>query len=343
MSSDFDADGRLDPRVRARLRQLPREADGDVVDRDALLAEANSPEGRALFAAEATFMALSDREDIAPSAGLRFASHKVISEPDGNAIQFQVIRPDDDEVAACVYYMHGGGMASLSCTYGNYRAWGRLVAANGVAVVMVDFRNSVTPSSVPEVAPYPAGLNDCVSGLRHVHAHAASLGIDPARIVVSGDSGGANLAIATALRLLRDGDIGLLKGLYALCPFIAGAWPDPRYPSSSEFYELLTTVTNNRAVVGYGIEALRARDPLAWPGFADRDDVTGLPPTVVSVNECDPLRDEGLAFFRLLLSAGVAARGRVARGTTHATELDPVVCPEVSRSAARDLAAFARF
>jgi len=74
-----------------------------------------------------------------------------------------------------------------------YRGWGKLIAANGVAVVMVDFRNCVSPSSVPEVAPFPAGLNDCVSGLKWVVANAARLGIDPARVIVAGESGGGNL------------------------------------------------------------------------------------------------------------------------------------------------------
>jgi acetyl esterase/lipase len=62
---------------------------------------------------------------------------------------------------------------------------------------------------------------------------------------------------------------------------------------------------------------------------------------VVSVNECDPLRDEGVAFYRLLLSAGVEARALEALGTMHATEMYPTICPEISRATARDLAQFA--
>ena len=57
----------------------------------------------------------------------------------------------------------------------------------GVVVVMVDFRNALRPSSAPEVGPFPAGLNDCVSGLRWVHKNAAALNIDPKRIVVAGE------------------------------------------------------------------------------------------------------------------------------------------------------------
>ena len=62
---------------------------------------------------------------------------------------------------------------------------------------MVDFRNCVTSSSVPEVAPFPAGLDDCVSGLRWVAANHEELGIYQGRIVVAGNSGGGNLTLAT--------------------------------------------------------------------------------------------------------------------------------------------------
>ena len=57
----------------------------------------------------------------------------------------------------CVYYIHGGGMASMSCYDGDYRAWGRILAAQGVAVAMVDFRNALVASSADEVAPFRRG------------------------------------------------------------------------------------------------------------------------------------------------------------------------------------------
>ena len=63
---------------------------------------------------------------------------------------------------------------------------------------------------------------------------------------------------------------------------------------------------------------------------------------MISVNECDPLRDEGLAFYRLLLRAGVAARGRQVMGTVHATEIFSVVCPEISYETAASIAQFCR-
>ena len=342
MAYDIAADSRLDPRIKAILAGMALEGTGDVGSRDELLAQANSETGRQQAELFKTFMDMCDTEEAAPSAGLRVHSEKAVSQPDGNMINLQVIRPDTDETLACVYYIHGGGMASLSCYDGMYRGWGKLIAANGVAVVMVDFRNSVSPSSVPEVAPFPAGLNDCVSGLKWVIANAAQLGIDPARIVVAGESGGGNLTLATGLKLKRDGDLGLIKGLYALCPYIAGQWPTQECPSSTENNGILLDLHNNRGAVGYGIDAFNERNPLAWPSFASAADVEEFPPTVISVNECDPLRDEGLNFYRLLLTAGVPARARQVMGTMHGTEIFTIACPEISRDTARDLAAFCK-
>src|ERR1700678_2649971 len=141
--------------------------------------------------------------------------------------------------------------------------------------------NCVIPSSVPEVAAYPAGLNDCVSGLKWVRANAAALGIDPARIVVTGESGGGNLALAVGMKLKQTGELGLIKGIYAMCPFIAGEWPQPQYQSSTENEGIVISVQNNRSAMAYGIEAYNARNPLAWPAFAQREDVQGLPPGVI--------------------------------------------------------------
>jgi acetyl esterase/lipase len=233
-------------------------------------------------------------------------------------------------------------MAAMSCFDGMYRAWGRLIAHQGVAVVMVDFRNCEVPSSSSEVAPFPAGLNDCVSGLKWVHAHADDLRIDSARIIVAGESGGGNLTLATGLKLRRDGNLGLIRGLYALCPYIAGSWPQERFPSSIENNGILLDLHNNRGAMGYGIEAFERGDPLAWPSFATEDDVTGLVPTVISVNECDPLRDEGIEFYRLLLRAGVRARCRQVMGTIHGTEIFLSACPDISRETAVSIAHFCR-
>jgi acetyl esterase/lipase len=314
----------------------------DFPDRERLLAAANSDSALQARAAIQQMVEFCDSEQFAPSAGLTISEHTFVSAPDGNTCRIRFIRPEADDAQPCVYYIHGGGMQTMSCYDGCYRAWGKLIAARGVAVAMVDFRNAVTPSSVPEIAPYPAGLNDCVSGLPWLAANASRLGIDASRIVVAGESGGGNLAIATTLKLKRDDRLALVRGLYALCPYIAGEWPQERYPSSRDNNGILLDLHSNYGAIAYGIEALRARDPLAWPGFATEEDVRGLVPTVVSVNEFDPLRDEGIEFYRLLLRAGVRARCRQVMGTIHGTEIFVPMCPDISRETATSIADFCR-
>ncbi len=335
-------DPRIDPRIKAVFGAMDIGGQRNVTNREELLASANTPEALQQRDALRGFLELCNNETIAPSAGLTVTDYKVPSQPDGNTINIQFIRPSDKEPVACVYYIHGGGMQSMSCYDGNYRAWGRIIAAQGVAVAMVDFRNALTPSSVPEVAPYPAGLNDCVSGLKWVAANGAKLGIDTSRIIIAGESGGGNLTLATGLRLKRDGDQKLIRGLYALCPYIAGMWPLPQNPSSRENNGILLDLHNNQGPMAYGILELERRNPLAWPGFATEEDVKDLVPTIISVNECDPLRDEGIGFYRLLMRAGVRARCRQVMGTIHGTEIFPIACPEISRDTAVNIADFCR-
>jgi acetyl esterase len=343
MTTKLELDPRLDPRIKAAFAGIDLgTGKPDVASRAELLAQENTPQALAAQARVDALFDAMDSEDVAPSTGLSVRTETAISSPDGNTINIQYIRPDTDETLPCVYYIHGGRMQFSSCYLGNYKTWGRMIAGRGVAVAMVDFRNSVHPSSVPDIGPFPAGLNDCISGLKWVHSQAVSLGIDPQRIIVAGESGGGNLTLALGMKLSRGGELGLVRGLYAMCPFIAGQWPLPQNPSSTENDGIFIHVQDNRSTMAYGIDAFTERNPLAWPGFATADDVRGLPPVVISVNECDPLRDEGIGFYRLLLASGVPARCRQLMGTIHGMEILPTICPDIARSTAADIADFAR-
>jgi acetyl esterase/lipase len=340
MDSRMLEDPRVDPRIKAMFGKVPGTRLPDVASREELLAMVAAAEKPPVEMGGLTHAAY---EGVAPSAGLSIQRQAIVSQPDGNVINLQIIAPEVGEGPwPCVYYIHGGGMMLGSCFDPIHSAWGRLVAAQGVVVVQVDFRNCVTPSSVPEIAPFPAGLNDCVSGLRWVHANAAALNVDPARVVINGESGGGNLTLAVALKLEREGDLGIVSGLYAMCPYLAGEWADAEGSSVSRNAGILMDARSNYGAMAYGIGELETRNPLAWPAYAREADVVGFPPTIIAVNECDPLMDDGVAFYRLLLRAGVPARAKIVMGTVHATEVSCLTCPDVSRDAARELAALAR-
>jgi acetyl esterase len=144
------------------------------------------------------------------------------------------------------------------------------------------------------------------------------------KIIVQGESGGGNLTIATALKANQEGWIDVIDGVYACVPFISNAyqWERERLlqelPSlienDSYLLELQSTALFAKA---YDPEGKNATNPLAWPYHAEEKDLKGLPPFVVFVNELDPLRDEGIAFWRKLVKAGVKAVGRVNLGQSH--------------------------
>ena len=340
-----------DPRIDKRIRAVFGEVDfGSVTTtnattREEILAEQETEEAIQGKAVMEMINNSPHYKEVVTDEGLITSTKEFTSSPDGNNIKIQYIRPDTDEKLPCVYYIHGGGMMISSCFDELYAAWGRCMARQGVAVAMVDFRNAMWASSAPEIAPFPAGLNDCVSGLNWIHANAEELNIDNEQIIIAGESGGGNLTIATGLKLKQDGDIGLIKGLYALCPYIAGHWPLSENPSSEENEGILLSLHTeqefSQGALIYGIDAYKNKDPLAWPSFATADDVKGLPKTYIIVNECDPLRDEGVNFYRLLREADVDAQCRQVMGSVHGTEIF-LGCIEISDETALSISNFCR-
>jgi acetyl esterase len=92
----------------------------------------------------------------------------------------------------------------------------------------------------------------------------------------------------------------------------------------------------------YDPERKNADNPLCWPFTARKEDLQGLPPHVISVNQLDPLRDEGLKYFQMLLAAGVTAYSRTVNGTCHAGDMIfRVAMPEVFAATQREIKGFA--
>jgi len=265
----------------------------------------------------------------------------VIPGMDDNDISLYIHTPKDASgPMPCIVHTHGGGMVILAASDAGYVRWRDELASTGMAVVGVEFRNA---GGKLGPHPFPAGLNDCVSALQWVDANRDDLGIS--KIVLSGESGGGNLAIATTLKAKEMGIVDVIDGVYAQCPYISGMYAekDPALPSLYENDDYFLNCSMMGAMVRtYSPDGSADTNPLAWPYHAPVDMLEGLPPHVISVNELDPLRDEGLAYYRKLMRAGVVASSRTVNGTCHAGDcIFRDAMPEVYLGTIHDINTFA--
>ena len=245
---------------------------------------------------------------------------ETIAGPDGDELTLYVSRPAGATgPLPGVLQIHGGAMVFLQATGSMYTRFRDELAAAGAVVVGVEYR---TAGGVQGAHPFPAGLEDCAAALTWMHERRADLGLSS--VVLSGDSGGGNLALATALKAGRDGRLDQIDGVYVVTPYISGAaaWDAEararELPSWAETGGYFYGPENVEVLVNlYDPGRAHARDPLAWPYFAGPGDLAGLPPHVIAVAELDPVRDEGLAYFRKLARAGVDARAVTLHGVCH--------------------------
>ncbi|MGI9325436.1 MAG: alpha/beta hydrolase fold domain-containing protein [Pseudomonadales bacterium] len=273
-------------------------------------------------------------------AGVR-SEIEVIQGVDGNSISLHIDRPvAGDGPRPCIVHTHGGGMVLMTAEDPMFVRFRKSLADAGMVVVGVEFRNG---GGRLGNHPFPAGLNDCASAVQWVHANKEQLGVSS--IVISGESGGGNLSIATTLKAKREGWLEQIDGVYAMCPYISGVYakPPPELLSLQENDDYMLNCAMMTALARvYDPTGEHANNPLAWPLQSPVEDLAGLPPHVVSVNELDPLRDEGLAYFRKLVAAGVSAVGVTVNGTPHAGDVGfPDVVPELYAQSVRSLVGFA--
>lgn len=224
--------------------------------------------------------------------------------------------PDD---APVVLQIHGGGFLFGTAELGDPR--NRAMAKSvGCAVASVDYRLA------PE-HPFPAGLDDCYAALTWLDKSAASLGLDPLRIAVRGESAGGGLAAALAT-LARDRGAPSLCFQLLIYPMLDDrtAAGDP-HPYAGEF--VWDAASNHYGWQCWlGCEPGSADiDPLAAP--ARVEDLTGLPPTFIATAALDMFVEENLEYARRLLRAGVSTELYLAPGAFHGFE---AMAPEAAVS-----------
>jgi acetyl esterase len=210
--------------------------------------------------------------------------------------------------APALVEIHGGGWWSggFADVDGRCRA---LAVDAGVVVVSVDYRLS------PEF-PYPTPLSDVHAALHWTIDNAGRLGIDPDRIGIAGVSAGANLAAALAL-LVRDRGEPPLRLQLLEIPVLDLTLSAPSTRTYAEGFVL--TSDDLRWCVQQYLGDRDRTEPLASPLHAE--DLSGLPPAVIAVAECDPLADDGACYADRLREAGVATSYHCYPGLVHSAHI----------------------
>ncbi len=199
-----------------------------------------------------------------------------------------------------VVYLHGGAYVIGSAA--TYRELiGRLSMAAGMWVLAPDYRLA------PE-HPFPAAVDDALAAYRWL----LGTGIEPARIVIAGDSAGGGLALATLLAL-RDAGDRLPTAAVLLSPWTDLTCPGDSYASRAESDPLLT----REVMVTMAAHYLAGADPksvLASPIYAD---LKGLPPLLVHLGSDEVLLDDSTRLAERARVAGVDVELRVWDGMWH--------------------------
>ena len=192
---------------------------------------------------------------------------------------------------AGLIYFHGGGLVAGSVATHDSIAR-RLANAGGCRVISVDY------SLAPEHR-FPAALDEALAAVRYIGEHAASYGIDAARLGICGDSAGATLAAATAQAIARNGGPPLALQLL-MCPILDYSRSTLSRRELASGY-LVDQATLDHDLLHYAPEGVDPANPRISPLRAD--DVSGLPRTLIHTAEFDPLRDEGRDYCERLTRA----------------------------------------
>jgi acetyl esterase len=218
---------------------------------------------------------------------------RVIQGP-GGAIPIRVYTPAGDMPLPVLLFFHGGGwvLGSLDTEEDTCLS---LAKRTPCIAVSVDYRLA------PE-HPYPAAPEDCYAALLWVAEHGRALAADPARIAVSGESAGGNLAAAlTLMSRDRKGPAITFQALF----YPATNLSDHTTKSAEDFGEgfFLDSRDMEGAKVMYVPNKEDRSSPYVSPLLAQ--DLSLLPPALVVTAGCDPLRDDGEAYAKRLADAGV--------------------------------------
>ena len=299
----------VDPEIAAGLDFFPVELMNAVGD--------DPPKAREMY--QPIWDALAD--DLQPSNIT--IEERMIAGPDGE-IPIVVYQPPSPSPRGALLWIHGGGFIIGS---GRNDPHGIGFSEHvGCTVVSVDYRLA------PEHG-YREALSDCVGALNWLFESAGDLGVDPKRIAIGGASAGGGLTAGLAL-YNRDHAGRAVAFQLLIYPML-----DDRHDTPSGHAITHPTVWNRelsfkawRMYLGdeYGTDRVSP-----YAAAARAEDLTGLPPALVTVGALDLFRDEDIEYAQRLMAAGVATDLQVYAGMYHGAEMS---VPDAAVSARMRLA-----
>jgi acetyl esterase len=204
--------------------------------------------------------------------------------------------------APAVIYCHSGAFVLGNLDI-DHRQCVELARRGRCTVIAMDYR--LAPEN-----PFPAGLDDATTVLEWAAAAAAELQIDAERMAVAGSSAGGALAARLAQRA-ADGSAPPI----VFCLLHQPVLDDRSTPSTLEFDS--APGFDAPAVTLMWQHYLAGRQPSADAAPARAIELAGLPATLITCSDVDPLRDEAVDYARRLMSAGVPTELHVFPGTCH--------------------------
>ena len=227
-------------------------------------------------------------------------------------------------------YLHGGGWTLFSLDTHD-RLMREYASRGRLRVIGVDY--SLSPE-----ARFPRAIEECCTVIRWLQTHGESLGVDARRLVIGGDSAGANLSVAACLALRDAGGTPLPRGMllnYGAYDAAAANLVDDiaTPPDFMLTCEEMKTFWRNYLRGPADID-----NPLANLLQAD---LRNLPPALMVIADCDTLYAENLAMAMKFQTAGVPVRSMVYPGTTHSF-LESVSIAAVADRALEDSVAWLR-
>lgn len=246
------------------------------------------------------------------------------------AVPVRVYRPAGERTGALplVLHVHGGGFAGTAaqCDWGN----SHLAAELPAVVVSVEHR-LMAPGT-----PLPDAVDDDWDVLRHLLDHAGEWGIDPARVILAGESGGALISALTAVRAAASG-----------LPLLAQVLINPAFDLTDTMFDY-PTMTRYAETPTLNLPRLKLFRRLAVPPGEDPRplsplyaDLTGQPPALVVIPTLDPLADQGRRYADRLRDFGIPAQLTEYPGAPHAFVAMPGLVPQ-AKAARADITAFLR-